>query len=190
MAPKILLMSTVLETTRLQIRHFEKSDFASLYALDSDSDVMKYIGDGKVMSEDQVRTVLERIIRGYEEWKIYGVWASEIKQTGEFVGWFSLKPLPGTEEIEIGYRLMKKFWGRGYATEGGKAILKHGFEVLKLPKVVAITNIGNGASKRVLEKIGLTYVNDADYKSAPDAHKRVVSWFAVTNHQVKNFVPQ
>lgn len=152
-------------------------DYSNLYALDSDPEVMRYISGGKPMEPEAVRHVLERILARYEEWKVYGVWAAELKASGEFIGWFSLKPLPGTSEIEIGYRLLKKSWGKGYATEGAKELLNYGIHNLGLKKIVAIANPANQGSLRVLKKIGLRYLGDVDYQSSGEAPKCRVSWF-------------
>jgi RimJ/RimL family protein N-acetyltransferase len=121
-------MKTIVETERLRIREMRIEDYDNLYALDSDPEVMKFISNGKPMEAAAVRSVLERILARYEEWKVYGVWAAELKSSGEFVGWFALKPLPGTSEIEIGYRVLKKNWGEGYATEGAKELLRYGIK--------------------------------------------------------------
>lgn len=106
------------------------------------------------MTEESVRQVLSRIIARYEEWKVYGIWAAFLKENDEFIGWFALKPLPKTGEIEVGYRLLPQHWGKGYATEGTSALLKHGFDDLSLECVVAIAQLENKASRRVLEKAG------------------------------------
>lgn len=170
-------MKTIVETERLRIRQMRMEDYDNLYALDSDPEVMRYISDGKPMEAKAIRKVLEKILARYEEWKVYGVWAAELKTTGQFIGWFALKPLPGTSEIEIGYRLLKKYWGQGYATEGAKELLQYGVRKLGLSKIVAITNAGNIGSKNVLKKIGLEYSGDVDYQSSSEAPKSRVSWF-------------
>lgn len=167
----------IVETERLLIRQMVMTDYDNLYALDSDPDVMKYISSGKVMTSDEVKSTLERIIARYNEWKVFGVWAAELKSTGEFIGWFSLKPLPGTSEIEIGYRLLKKHWGKGYATEGAAKLLDYGLHKVNLKKIVAIANPQNNTSKKVLEKIGLKYTGEVEYQSPLETSKNIVSWF-------------
>lgn len=174
-------MKLVAETERLRIRQMEMTDYDNLYALDSDTDVMKYISAGKTMTPEEVKNTLGRILARYDEWKVFGVWAAELKTTGEFIGWFSLKPLPGTTEIEIGYRLLKKHWSKGYATEGARKLLDYGFHTLNLKKIVAITNHNNQASKKVLEKIGLRYSGEVEYQSSLETSKNTVSWFELLN---------
>lgn len=172
-------MKSLFETPRLRIRTFVESDFEILFELDSDPEVMKYISGGRPMTSDEVRATLQRIIAKYTEWKVYGVWAAEKKDSNEFIGWFSLKPLPGTSEIEIGYRLLKSHWGQGFATEGAKVLLDYGLGVLGLKKVVAITNIENDPSKKVLQKIGLKLIDDRKYQSSPSSPEQRVTWFEI-----------
>jgi RimJ/RimL family protein N-acetyltransferase len=173
-------MKSMFETQRLRIREMQITDFNHLFALDTDPEVMKYISDGKPDSEEQVRATIKRVIARYEDWKVYGAWAAEIKETGEFIGWFSLKPLPGTLEIEVGYRLLKKHWGKGYATEGATKMIEYGFQTLSLQKIVAITHPGNEASQKVLEKVGLRKTGEVDYQSTPDASQIRVVWFEIS----------
>ena len=80
---------------------------------------------------------------------------SYLKTTNEFMGWYILKQLPDDGEVEVGFRLKKKFWGRGYSTEAGKALLKHGFETVGLNRIAAIVRPDNLASQSVIKKIGL-----------------------------------
>lgn len=174
-------MKKVFETPRLRIRTFGESDFENLFKLDSDPEVMRYISDGRPMTSEEVKATLQRIISKYAEWKVYGVWAAEKKDSNEFIGWFSLKPLPGTSEVEIGYRLLRNHWGQGYATEGAEALLKYGLRSLGLKKIVAITNTENMFSKKVLQKIGLKPVDDRKYQSSPTSPEQIVTWFEIFN---------
>jgi ribosomal-protein-alanine N-acetyltransferase len=84
-----------------------------------------------------------------------GLWVTFLKDTNEFIGWYILKHLPDDGEVEIGFRIKKKFWGNGYSTEAGKALLKHGFGTLGLKKIAAIVRPDNFASQAVIKKIGL-----------------------------------
>lgn len=172
-------MKIITETPRLRFRQFCEEDLENLYRLDSDPEVMKYLSNGVPGTLDQAKAALTRILARYHEGQNYGVWAAELKPTNEFIGWFSLKPLAGTSEIEVGYRLMKKFWGQGLATEGASKMLELGFNTVGLKKIVGIVNISNAASKRVLEKAGFTYDCDIDYKSPNEAVSRRVSWYEI-----------
>lgn len=172
-------MNQIVETERLKLRQFNESDFQGLFELDSDPEVMRYISEGKPMTKSEVATTLQKIMARYDEWKVYGVWAAELKATEEFIGWFSLKPLPGTAEIEVGYRLLKKHWAKGFATEGSRRLVDYGLNQIGLKKIVAITNVKNEASKKVLKKIGLNYIDNREYQSSPGVPMLTVCWFEI-----------
>ncbi len=113
----------ILETDRMALRQFESSDFDFLFDLNSEPLVMTYINGGKPSTKAEVQRNLELTINFYSQSEHLGLWVAEDKVTREFLGWFSLKPLRGTPEIEIGYRLKKKHWGKGLATEGAGAMV-------------------------------------------------------------------
>lgn len=77
------------------------------------------------------------------------------KDTNEYIGWYILKHLLDTGEVEVGFRIKKKFWGKGYSTEAGNALVKHGFETVGLKRIIAIVRPDNFASLAVIKKIGL-----------------------------------
>src|SRR4029453_16610137 len=96
----------------------------------------------------------------YERYAGYGFWAVEERASGEFPGWFHLRPEPDMpeDEPELGYRLVRSAWGKGYATEGSRALIDRGFTELGVERVVASTMVVNVASRRVMEKSGLRFV--------------------------------
>jgi RimJ/RimL family protein N-acetyltransferase len=144
----------LLETARLTLREFAESDVDNLYALDSDPGVMRFINGGKPTPREEIETeVLPEILRSG------GKWAAIESATSGFVGWFSLKAVPDRpDERELGYRLRTSAWGKGYGTEGSRAVVGYGFTELGLTRIVANTMTVNTASRRVMEKCGLTYV--------------------------------
>lgn len=144
-----------LSTDRLSFRKFTYSDFDLLYGLDTSPQVMEYINGGKPLNQNEVQKALSNIIQRYNDWKGLGVFAAHIKATGDFVGWFALKPVPNIDEIEVGYRLLPKYWNRGFATEGTRKFVEYGFETMSLDKIMAIAMPENKASRRVLIKSGL-----------------------------------
>lgn len=156
-------MTTILETNRLRLREFEDSDVESLFALDSDPDVMRYISDGKTSTREHIEQAIPRVRAYYQEHAGLGIWVAELKESREFIGWACLKHLDQTDLIEVGYRLMKEFWNQGYATEAAAALIQYGFDEHGLDKIVAITNPENKASQRVLEKCGLTRNGSGTY---------------------------
>lgn len=147
----------LLETPRMILRPPKKEDEYFFYHLNKDEDVMKYI-----------RPVMDRAAS-----KEYFNYACEItddkigysiaidKTSAEFIGWFLLKQFEETDKMEFGYRLMKRFWGQGLATEGALAFKKYAFEILKLEQLVAVTHLENDASVNVLLKTGFEYKGDA-----------------------------
>lgn len=91
-----------------------------------------------------------------------GLFAAECKNTKDFIGWVALRPFY-KDEIEVGYRMPQKNWGKGYATEMSKAMVEYGFNQIKLQEIAAIVNPANKASKNVLSKSGLKYIGNMDY---------------------------
>jgi RimJ/RimL family protein N-acetyltransferase len=151
-------MQTFLETERLVLRRFTEADVHNLFELDSDPEVMRFLTGGKSTPRDVIRSqTLPRILRYYELFEGFGFWAAIEKSTGEFLGWFEFIPLEGgPSEVELGYRLRRSAWGKGYATEGSRALICKGFTELGVRRVVAQTMAVNMASRRVMEKAGLT----------------------------------
>jgi RimJ/RimL family protein N-acetyltransferase len=154
-------MRVFLETERLLLRRFTESDVANLHDLDGDPEVMRFVNGGKPVSRDVIREeTLPRFLRAYERFEGFGVWAVIERSTGEFAGWFEFYPRKhgSPEEVELGYRLRRSAWGKGYATEGSRAVIRKGFTELGVHRVVAETMAVNTASRRVMEKAGLKFV--------------------------------
>jgi RimJ/RimL family protein N-acetyltransferase len=148
-------IATPLNTERLTLREFGADDVDDLYGLDSDARVMRYIGDGSVATRASVAGVVLRAAKYYRTYPGLGVWPAEERVTGAFIGWFCLKYVPKTVEVEVGYRLLPDAWGRGYATEGARALVRYGFADLGLSRIIGLTHPDNLASQRVLQKAGL-----------------------------------
>jgi RimJ/RimL family protein N-acetyltransferase len=164
------------ETDRLKFRPVEASDAKLFFDLDSDPLVMKYINGGTPSTMAEIEDVVPKIIERDSKLNGMGVWMTFLKSDSSFVGWFALKPLLGTEEIEIGYRLKQIHWGKGYATEGSRYLINFGLTKMNLKKVVAITDPENLSSKNVLTKIGLKYIDDRMYSSPRQSEGHIVSW--------------
>lgn len=148
-----------LETERMLLRRFTGADVDNLVDLDGDPDVMRFINGGRPTSRGVIEDeTLPRFLRYYERFKGFGFWAAIEKSTGEFLGWFHFRPPEGrtADEVELGYRLRRSAWGKGYATEGSRALIRKGFTELGVRRVVAETMAVNAASRRVMEKSGLT----------------------------------
>jgi RimJ/RimL family protein N-acetyltransferase len=154
-------MQVFLETQRLMLRRFTMADAGDLVSLDADPDVMRFVTGGVPTSRDEIENeVLPAFLGYYQRYEGFGFWAAVEKTTGEFLGWFHFRPrgdaAPG--EVELGYRLRKSAWGKGYATEGSCALICKGFTEFGVRRVVAEAMAVNTASRRVMEKAGLKLV--------------------------------
>jgi len=146
-----------LETERLTLRRLTEADADNLFDLDADPEVMRHLTGGIPHTRDEiVRKVLPHYLSYYARYTDYGFWAAIEWGTGTFLGWFHFRPYASApEEIELGYRLMRSAWGRGYATEGSRALIQKGFTDLGVTKVVADALVANVRSRRVMEALGL-----------------------------------
>lgn len=149
-----------IETNRLILRPFTLDDIEDSYQMNLDSEVSKYTGDGGVVSRDEiVRRIMEDVLGDYEKYG-FGRLAVELKESNKFIGFCGLKYLNDLKEVDLGYRYMSKYWGKGYATESAKACIEYGFKKLKLNKIIAMVLPENIASVKVLEKLNFTYEKD------------------------------
>ncbi len=158
--PKILL-----ETPRLFLRELCADDAALLFQLDSDPEVMRFISKGVPTPREMFEIVyLPRMMAWQNQSPPRGFWAAHLRATSEFIGWFHLRPDKITpEEMELGYRLKRSAWGRGLATEGSRALIEKAFREWGYEKISARTLPDNLASRRVMEKTGLTFECDFIY---------------------------
>jgi RimJ/RimL family protein N-acetyltransferase len=150
-----------LVTERLVLRRFTGDDIDHLVELDSDPDVMRFINGGRPTPRDEIENdVLPVFLGYYERYAGYGFWAAVERSTGRFIGWFHFRPPKDAprDEVELGYRLRRSAWHKGYATEGSRALIDNGFAELGVQRVVAFTMVVNVASRRVMEKAGLRFV--------------------------------
>lgn len=155
-------MKIFIETDRLILREIVANDAEGMFALDADADVHRYLGNNPIKTQEEARKNIDFIRQQYIDNGI-GRWAVVEKDSDKFIGWAGLKFV--TEETnrhinfyDIGYRFIKKYWGKGYATEAAKATLTYGFEKLSLPTIFAMADVNNTGSNRILTKIGLKYV--------------------------------
>ncbi|CAG0950126.1 Acetyltransferase [Burkholderiales bacterium] len=144
-----------LQTLRLDLREFVPGDVEDIVRLDGDPRVMKYIGTGRTHTREESIASFPRALRYPSLYANLGVWRASRRDSGAFVGWFSLKYAGAACDIEIGYRLLPDAWGQGFATEGAAALRDYGFDDVGLERIIGITHPGNRASQRVLAKIGM-----------------------------------
>ena len=146
----------ILETDRLLLRTWTIDDAPKLFDICSDALVMKYLATGKPYASVEEAVEFLRWAENYQKENGFCRWAVLLQDTKEIVGSCGFARPHGTEEIELGYLLAQKFWGKGLATEAAGACLQYGFDKLKFNEVIAITDLENVSSQRVLEKIGFT----------------------------------
>ncbi len=164
-------MSIILETKRLILRELHPDDTEAFFELDADPLVHRYLGNRPLKTPDEALNIIQFVRKQYAENGI-GRWAVVDKNSLQFLGWAGLKLL--TEPInnhvnihDFGYRIMRKHWGQGYATESAFASLKYGFEVLKLPIIYAAAHTANGASNHILTKVGFQLQETFLYEDIP-----------------------
>ena len=153
-------MILITETPRLLLRKITLDDAESLFDLNADPEVIKYVGDSALKDIDEAKAVIEnRILFQYATYG-FGRWAMIEKETESFVGWCGLKFFANLNEVDVGYRLFRKYWGKGLATESALASLKVGFENKNLDRIIGRAMSGNVASIKVIEKCGMKYCRD------------------------------
>jgi RimJ/RimL family protein N-acetyltransferase len=144
---------TILETERLRLRPYRGSDFEEYAELRSDPEVMRFLGAGVPFDRGLAWRHLAFLI-GHWQLRGYGTWALEERETGTLVGWTGFAEPEGWPGFELAWGLARRFWGRGYATEGARAALAHAFTVLDKDRVISLIRPENHASIRVAERLG------------------------------------
>jgi len=164
---------TEIRTERLKLRPWRASDREPFAALNADPAVVEFL-DGS-LTRPQSDAVAERIDAHIKR-NGFGFWAVEVLDKAPFVGFIGLvRPryeAHFTPAIEVGWRLARDHWGNGYATEGARAALQFGWEVLQLREIVSLTVPGNLRSRNVMEKLGMTRnpLDDFDHPVLPEGH--------------------
>jgi RimJ/RimL family protein N-acetyltransferase len=164
----MLAVKILLETNRLTLRAATPDDVDNLYVLDSDPEVMRYINGGQPTPRQEISDgIIPFWLKLYERHDGLGYWIAQSKADQRFLGWFHFRPGPG-DDVELGYRLLRSAWDRGYATEGSRALIRKGFTDMGVQRVFAHTMAVNLASRRVLEKCGLVFTGPLDSGLLPD----------------------
>jgi RimJ/RimL family protein N-acetyltransferase len=166
-----------IETRRLCLRVFELADVDALANINRDPEVMRHTGDGNPVSREETEKRLHAYIK---HWRAhgFGLRAAIHKSDRAFIGFCGLQFVVGTQEIEIGFRIAKQYWGRGLATEATRAVLRQAFEILGLERVIGLAQPANVASHRVLEKSGLKHEKNAYY------YGHLVRYYAIARAEV------
>lgn len=162
-----------LETKRLKLRQWQQSDFAEFEKINADSIVMEYYSS--TLSTEQSNNMAEYLQKLIAE-RSWGLWAVEVKNNQQFIGFVGLHEpthnLPVTPCVEIGWRLNKAYWGKGYATEAAKRCLQFAFEELKLVEVFSFTSVINEQSSAVMARLKMTNMNrNFNHPMLPENHR-------------------
>lgn len=176
-------MIATLQTQRFILRPFQESDCDGLFALDSDPEVVRYLGNNPMTSLTEASTMIQYILKQYADFGI-GRWVIADKSSGAFIGWAGLKFVTEITNDrshfhDIGYRLLRQHWGKGIATECALASLKFGFETMQLEAIHAGAHQENAASNHILQKIGLRFIAPFEYDGAPQ------NWYSIRRNEWK-----
>ncbi|WP_444997426.1 GNAT family N-acetyltransferase [Aliikangiella sp. IMCC44359] len=156
------------DSKRLSFEIMTKDDADLLFKLDQDPEVMRYINGGEKTTMDEIYDIYVPRMESYtnllEGW---GLWKVSIKESNQFIGWILVRPMaffsdaPELENIEIGWRFMRSYWGYGYATEAARAIKKALVDRGSVKKLTALVLEENKASINIMKKLGMSYVKTA-----------------------------
>ena len=161
----------LLESERLRIRNWEDEDTDVFYALNSDLEVMEYFPSvlTREESDDFLQKIKDRI-----DSDGHGFWAVEEKATGCFIGFIGINLSRVGLEIEpcveIGWRLQRQYWGKGYASEGARTVLMYAFEVLNIERIYSFTATINTKSEKVMKRLGMTKSENFFHPSVKMGH--------------------
>jgi len=173
-----------IETPRLILRDMLPSDAEGMFELDSNPEVLKYLGGKTMKNMDEAHELISFIRRQYDDHGI-GRWAAIEKASGDFIGWGGLKFITTVENNrthfhDVGYRLIPRYWGKGYATESARSALAYAFTTMNLNEVVGTCHQDNKASRHALEKSGLRFVEQYMWKELR------CDWLEITREQWVN----
>ena len=161
---------------RLALRPFTTDDLDLLDRMNSDPEVMQYVGGTKTREETQI-VLRDRILAYYDQNPGLGIWATIERSSGACIGMHLLNHIQGETFIQVGYVLFREYWDRGYATEMSVALLRYGFSGLGLERIVGITDPGNLGSQHVLEKSGLRRNGERAFAHPAYAKSGPLAWF-------------
>lgn len=172
-------MKVIIETERLIIREILPTDIDEMFELHSDPEVHIFLGNKTITSKEQIIEIIDIVRQQYIDFGV-GRWAMINKKTDEFIGWTGLEFV--TKETnnhknyyDLGYRLIKRFWGQGFAIESAFASLDYAFDKLNAKKVYAIADCKNEVSNKILKKVGLRFIETFDNEGIKH------NWYKIEN---------
>ncbi len=180
-------MRVIIETERLIIREIQPTDFDEMFELHADPEVHRYLGNKTITDQEKLMEAMESLRQQYIDFGV-GRWAMIDKKTKEFIGWTGLEYV--TKEVnnhknfyDLGYRLIKRFWGQGFATESAFASVDYAFDKLNATEIYAMADIENKGSNKILKKVGLKFIETFNlegiehnwYKLERSAYKKQIA---------------
>ncbi len=164
-------MEIKLETSRLLMRKIEANDAENIFRLDSNPNVMKYLGNKIVTNINDIHEKIKRIQNEYKQYKI-GRFAVFLKETDEFIGWSGIQFVTQEENnhinyYDLGYRFLEEHWGKGYGYESALPWVDYSKNIMKIDVLTAGAHIDNIGSNKILQKLGMTFINEYDWEGNP-----------------------
>ena len=164
-----------LKTPRLRLRQWTEDDLAPFAEMSADAEVMRYFPG--TLSADESTRLVERFAEGIRE-RGWGFWAVELIESGAFIGLIGLHPqgaesgIPDSPLIEVGWRIARPYWRRGYAEEGAREAMRFAFEMLRCDALYAFTVVNNHPSRQLMVKLGMRDTgHDFDHPKLPIGHR-------------------
>lgn len=146
----------MVETERLTFRRFQDEDLPQLIEQRSDPEVNRYLGGTARQNAEALSTRIKFYMECFDKFG-FGMCPMIWKETGEVIGTAGLQPLEDTGEVEVGYSIIKKYWGLGIGTEAARGWMEYGFNTAGLERIVAVAVVENEASQHIMRKLGMTY---------------------------------
>ncbi len=179
-------MKIIIETERLIIREIVFTDIDVMFELHSDPEVHRYLGNNIITNREKIEETIEFLRQQYNDFGV-GRWAMIEKKTNEFIGWTGLEFV--TKEInkhknfyDLGYRLLKRFWGQGFATESAVASVNYAFNRLKAMEIYAMADIENEGSNKILKNVGLKFIETFDHEGVKH------NWYKLERAKYKKYI--
>jgi [ribosomal protein S5]-alanine N-acetyltransferase len=164
-------MDLIIETERLIMQEILPEDAKNIFALDNNPNVMKYLGGKTVMDINLIHDKIKTIRNEYEKYNI-ARFAIILKETNQFIGWSGIQFVLEEENnhinyYDLGYRLLEKYWGKGYGYESALPWVEYAKDIMKIETLTAGAHIENIGSNKILQKLGMTFINQYDWEGNP-----------------------
>ena len=158
----IKIINKEITTERLRLRHFRKEDIKTYAEMMGDDEIGRWFPKGVGYTPEEAQKSFDNILSHWNKYG-FGLWAITRRKNPCLIGRCGLNYIPETSEVEIDFVLARRYWKKGYATEAAKASLYYGFKFLSLDRIIALVKPENSASRKVIEKVGMHYITNAEY---------------------------